>query len=292
MKIKSLLRQYGLYPRKGLAQNFLADETVLPRIIAAAELGPEDLVLEVGPGLGFLTRALAQHVRRVIAVELDRRLVTLLQEKLADCPNLQVVAGDILQVDIPRLWRQAGVEPASPAFSYKVVANLPYYITSAVLRRFLESPARPALMVLMVQKEVAQRLVAGPGQMSLLAVSVQFYARPTLVSYVPAGAFYPRPKVDSAIVRLAVDREPRYRVADSAGFFQVVQAGFGQKRKQLKNALAAGLERPAQELAAVLIAAGVDPQARAQSLSVEEWVRVYERIALRCSPASLTPRSI
>jgi 16S rRNA (adenine1518-N6/adenine1519-N6)-dimethyltransferase len=270
VSVQRLLREHGLRPRQRLSQRFLADEGVLERIVAAAEIAPTDTVLEVGPGLGTLTRALAARAGRVIAVELDAQLVAILHQRLADYPNVTIVQGDILQL--------APAELVGPHTPYLVVANLPYYITALILRHFLEATRPPERLVLMVQKEVAQRILATPGQMSLLAVSVQFYARPRLVGYVPAAAFYPRPQVDSAIVCLDVCSQPPVPVDDVRDFFRVVAAGFSQPRKQLKNALAHALGLPIAAVIDALTAAEIAPQQRAESLSLSDWARLASRL--------------
>jgi len=267
---RQILRRHGLRPKKGLGQNFLVDRGALERIVAAAELGPADTVLEVGPGVGQLTRLLSEAAGRVIAVELDPRMVALLREELADRPNVEIVEGDILALDPGAL---ADGRP------YKVVANLPYYITSAALRHLLEARPRPILLVLTVQREVAERITAGPGQMSLLAVSVQFYGRPRRVARIPAGAFYPPPKVDSTIVRIDVYPQPPMQVPDVEWFFAVVRAGFSQRRKQLRNSLAAGLGLPPERVEAALQRAGIDPHRRAETLSLEEWAALAGELA-------------
>ena len=269
--VRQLLRAYNLRPQKGLGQNFLEDPAILQRIVDAAELTPDDSVLEIGPGLGTLTRLLATSAGRVVAVELDERLAAILPEVLADCPNVEIIHGDILALDPAALFPER--RPV-----YKVVANLPYYITSAVLRHLLESPARPRLMVLTLQREVARRLVAGPGEMSLLAVSVQFYGQPRIVGRIPAGAFYPPPQVDSAVVRIDVYDQPPVPVDDVESFFRVVRAGFGQRRKQLRNALSQGLGRPVEEVVAALKRAGIAPQRRAETLSLAEWAAFWREI--------------
>jgi len=269
--VATLLRARGLYPKKGLGQNFLTDPVALGRILEAADLSPEDRVVEVGAGLGTLTRPLAERVGSVVAVELDPRLVDILRERLADLSNVRIIQGDILNIQ----------DPGFPHLSYKVVASLPYYITSAILRHFLERVPQPRLMVVTVQREVAQRIVAGPGEMSLLAVSVQFYGRPRIVARIPAGAFYPVPKVDSAVVRIDVGQEPTVALAeglDAAAFFRVARAGFGQRRKKLRNSLSAGLGLPVARLEEALLEAGVSPARRAETLSLPEWARVTEAI--------------
>ena len=277
-ELKALLEAHHIRPSKGLGQHFLVDPTALERIIAAADLTREDVVVEVGPGPGALTERLAQESGHVVAVELDPRMVALLRERLAGAANVHVIEQDILQVNIPHLLLDLGLFSSPSKVAYKIVANLPYYITSAVLRHVLESDPPPRLVVVTVQREVAQRIVAGPGAMSLLAVSVQFYGRPRIVAHIPAGAFYPAPKVDSAVVRIDVGAEPPVAVEDVEGFFEVVRAGFGQRRKQLKNALAHGLHRPMQEIVAAMEKAGIDPSRRAQTLSVEEWAALYRAL--------------
>ena len=271
MNIHHLLREYGLRPRKSLGQHFLISEAHLKGIVAAANLTCDDVVLEIGPGLGTLTQRLAAEAGQVIAVELDDGMIAVLEDLFASTPNVTIVHGDILQLrPVDLLSRIAHTSPA-----YKVVANLPYYITSAVLRHLLEAERPPELMVLTMQREVAERICAGPPAMSLLAVSVQFYAEPELVQHIPAGAFTPRPKVDSAVLRLRLRPQPAVDVANVARFFRIVRAGFGQRRKQLRNGLAHGLGLPANDVAAVLEQAGVDPRRRAETLTLAEWGRVY-----------------
>ncbi len=268
---REALRRHGLKPSKGLGQNFLVDRGALHKIVEAAELQPGDVVLEVGPGIGQLTRLLSEAAGRVIAVELDRRMVEALRQELAGRPNVETVQGDILALDPAAL---AGARP------YKVVANLPYYITSAALRHLLEAQPPPSLLVVTVQREVAERIAAGPGEMSMLAVSVQFYGHPRRVARIPAGAFFPRPKVDSAIVRIDVypPGERPIQVEDTGRFFDVVRAGFGQKRKQLRNSLAAGLQISSEQAAEALRQAGIEPARRAETLSLQEWEALYHAL--------------
>lgn len=279
MSIKSQLNELDIRPRKGLGQNFLVSAGVLQRILDAADITPQDLVLEIGAGLGVLTRALAGRARRIVAVEVDPSLVASLQGQLRECANVQIVAGDILTLDLSELMQVEGTQGVLSNGQYKVVANIPYYITSAVIRHLLEAKARPSLIVLMVQEEVAKRITAPPGEMSLLSVSVQFYGTPRLVHHVPAGAFYPVPKVDSAILRIEPLTEARLPQSEIEGFFEIVRAGFGQKRKQLRNSLAQGLHLPTQTIDQGMNMAGVDPERRAQTLSVDEWISLYRGLA-------------
>ena len=272
--ISALLRAHGLRPRKRLGQNFLRDPGALGRIVAAADLSPEDVVVEVGAGVGTLTRPLAEHAGRVIALELDDGLVAILRDQVANLNNVQVLHGDVLQFSASQF----------PHRGYKVVGNLPYYITSAVLRHFLEKVPRPRLMVVTVQREVAERIVAGPGKMSLLAVSVQFYGQPRIVARLPAGAFYPPPQVDSAVVRIDVGEQPTIVLEngiDEAIFFRVVRAGFSQRRKTLRNSLSAGLGFSPACVEEALEQAGVDPRRRAETLSLKEWGGVVQTFGAR-----------
>ena len=270
--IRALLERYGLRARKELGQHFLSDPTLLDKIVRAAELTSAATVLEIGPGPGMLTRHLVQVAGRVVAVELDDGMVRLLRTELGALHNVEIVQGDILKLSpITLLVSPAAATKGAAPASYAVVANLPYYITTAVIRHLLESEPPPFRMVLTMQLEVAQRIVAVPGDMSLLAVSVQFYGEPRIVARIPAGAFVPPPQVDSAVLRVDTYPRPPVDVPGRADFFRVVRAGFGQKRKQLKNALTGGLGLPGPTIAAALAQAGIAPQRRAETLSLAEW---------------------
>lgn len=264
---KKELRRLDLYAKKGLGQHFLTDDRVLKSLLSAAELTSNDTVVEVGPGLGILTKELVNKAGWVIAIEVDTKLAAALKESLAPWPNVTIINTDVLKSDPGALLAKE-----TP---YKVVANLPYYIASAVLRHFLEASLKPRLMVVTVQKEVAQAIVAPPGKMGLLSVSVQFYGKPAIVDYVPARSFYPSPKVDSAIVRIDLYHHPRVEVEDEAMFFRVVRGGFSAPRKQLHNSLAQGLEMTPGDAAALLKEAGVSHKRRAETLSLEEWATIY-----------------
>ncbi len=262
-----LLRRYGLHPEKSLGQNFLIDDAALRRVVEAAGIEAGDEVLEIGPGLGGLTRYLALRARQVVAVELDGNLFPPLREVLAPHPNIRLVQGDILNLD-PAEWMSCS--------GYLVVANIPYYITSALIRHLLEARLLPRRLVLTVQREVAERITAGPGKMSLLALSVQLYGQPRLVAHIPAEAFYPSPKVDSAVIRTDLYPAPRIPTDRIPVFFRLAKAGFSQKRKTLRNALSAGLACMPAEAEQLLRAAGVDPGRRAETLSLDEWGRLVE----------------
>ena len=264
---RQLLKQFGLHPRKGLGQNFMVGRHAIEQVIAAADLTGEDSVLEIGPGLGTLTGRLLECAGQVVAVELDQQLVQVLGELLGDQPRLRIVAGDILETNPATLFDTP----------YKVVANIPYYITSAVLRHLLEAPVRPTVIVLTMQREVAKRIVERE-RLSLLAVSVQFYGAPRIVARIPPGAFHPPPKVDSAVLRIDVFPEPAVAVKDTDAFFRVVKAGFSAPRKQLRNALSNGLRLPAANMERALRNAGVDPRRRAETVSISEWRDIQEAL--------------
>jgi 16S rRNA (adenine1518-N6/adenine1519-N6)-dimethyltransferase len=267
LNVSELLYRYGLHPEKSLGQNFLIDQSALRRVVEAAGIEAGDDVLEIGPGLGNLTRYLALCARQVVAVELDANLFPPLREVLAPHPNVRLVQGDILDLD-PAEWMASS--------GYLVVANIPYYITSALIRHLLEARVLPRRLVLTVQREVAERITADPGEMSLLALSVQLYGQPRVVGYIPAGAFYPAPKVDSAIIRTDLYPAPLIPSERIPVFFRLAKAGFSQKRKTLRNALSAGLACQPAEAEQFLRAAEVDPQRRAETLSLEEWARLVE----------------
>ena len=265
LDIPHLLHQYRLHPKKSLGQNFLVDESALQKVVDAAQVTPQDVVLEIGSGLGSLTRYLATIAQRVVAVEVDSSLIAVLETVIKQYSNIKVVEGDILALNPAQLVLQ------SP---YIVVANIPYYITSALIRHLLESSLPPMRLIMTVQNEVAKRICALPGEMSLLALSVQVYGHPEIIAQIPAGAFYPPPKVDSAILR--IDRLPFPLIpADELDeFFQLIKAGFSQKRKTLRNALAGGLRISTPVVELLLKDALIDPMRRAETLSLTEWHRL------------------
>ncbi len=265
--IPDLLRRYGLRPSKGLGQNFLVDPNILDRVVDAAEIQPEDQVLEVGAGFGHLTRHLAKKAKRVVAVELDRKFIPILHDILQPYPNIEIVQADILDLDLGEHFTQPG---------YLVVANIPYYITSALLRHLLEATHPPSRLILTVQKEVAKRICAKPGKFSLLSLSVQVYGQPHTITTIPAGAFYPAPKVDSAIVRVDLYPDPLISRKNLEAFFKLAKAGFSQKRKMLGNSLGSRMGWGKELAQKRLLAADIDPQRRAQTLTIEEWSRMVE----------------
>jgi len=267
--IKDILTKYGARPSKGLGQNFLIDKNILDKIITAGELKPNDVVLEIGPGIGTLTQKLAESGRKIIAVEKDKVMCEILKETLAEYSaqggpssgwkNIEIINADILKSQIP----------ISNDQNYKIIANLPYYITSPVIRKFLEAENPPEFMVLMLQKEVAQRICANPPDMSLLSVSVQFYAEPEIISYVSKNCFLPAPKVDSAIIKI-MPKTVRDPISHEL-FFKIVKAGFSQPRKQLAPNLSKMLKISKEETINWLAKNNIDPKQRAETLSVQDW---------------------
>ncbi|HSM23299.1 MAG TPA: 16S rRNA (adenine(1518)-N(6)/adenine(1519)-N(6))-dimethyltransferase RsmA [Anaerolineaceae bacterium] len=262
LNVRSLLNQHGLRPRKSLGQNFLVENNALEKVVDAAEIEPIDVVLEIGAGLGSLTRFLSQVARKVVAVEMDSNLIQVLETVLGSEGNVELVYGDILKLD---------PEKIIPVDQYLVVANIPYYITSAIFRHLLEAKRKPRRIVMTIQKEVAQRICAKPGDMSLLALSIQVFGFPKIVARIPAGAFLPAPKVDSAVIRVDLFSEPRIEQKQLDLFFMLTKAGFGQKRKMLRKSLAAGLSWQVGKAEEMLLACEIDPTRRAETLSIEEW---------------------
>ncbi len=265
LNVRNLLRQHDLRPRKSLGQNFLVDNGALEKVVDAAEIEAVDVVLEIGAGLGSLTRFLSNVARKVVAVELDANLIPILETVLGPEGNVELVFGDILKLDPTRL---ISVD------QYLVVANIPYYITSAIFRHLLEAKRKPRRIVMTIQREVAQRICALPGDMSLLALSVQVFGTPKIVARIPASSFYPSPKVDSAVIRVDLYPTPLVEPDQLDSFFQLTKSGFGQKRKMLRKSLSAGLAWTVPQVEEMLIKNDVDPTRRAETLSLDEWQRL------------------
>ena len=277
VQTKQLLRHFDLRARKRLGQHFLIDKEVLSLITASAEVTSSDVVLEVGPGLGVLTRELARQAGWVITIELDNNLAALLKQTLVPFNNITIINEDVLRIEPAELIQKLRFPPeVNNSFNYKLVANLPYYITSPVLRHFFEALLKPQIMVVMVQKEVAEAIVAEPGKMSVLSISVQYYGQPRIISYVPASCFYPAPEVDSAILHVTLYSKPVVDGADESGFFELVRAGFSAPRKQIVNSLAQGLKLSRDDALSLLEAADIIPQRRAETLTVDEWARMLK----------------
>ncbi len=279
-KIKNELDRLGIKPKKSLGQNFLVNEGIYKKIVAALEIKRSDIIIEVGPGLGTLTGYLAESGARVIAIEKDEKLATYLKNKFSNQKSVKIIGGDILKFSP----EACNLKPVT----FKIVGNIPFYLTSHLIRTVFEKWPHPEKIVLMLQKEVAQRIVAKPPDMSLLAVSVQYYSKPEIISYVSAGNFYPSPKVDSAIIKLTPRLQVTgYRLQEKDGnkkpetwplkpetFFRVVRAGFAGKRKQLLNNLARSLKISKQEIQQKLSSIDINPQRRAETLTIEEWQKI------------------
>jgi 16S rRNA (adenine1518-N6/adenine1519-N6)-dimethyltransferase len=271
---RKLLRRYNLKAKKGLGQNFLIDSEILEAIVNAADLKREDTVIEVGPGSGILTAELAKRAGWVIAIELDAEMADVL-EKTLSYDNVVIINEDVLGTDPSEVLKGKLPHVPQGMQHYKVVANLPYYITSPVIRHFLEAKVKPEMMVVMVQKEVAEAILAGPGKMSLLSIGVQFYGRPSLVTIVPAASFFPAPEVDSAVIKIEVFDKPPVEVSDTEGFFRLARAGFAAPRKQSTNSLMQGLKLPREDVLKLLETAGIEPQRRAETFTLKEWAALW-----------------
>ena len=253
--------------KKSLGQNFLVDRRVRGKIVEAAEISPADTIVEIGPGRGFLTKALVERAGRVVAVELDDALIPPLREKFADCDNVEIVEGDARTVDIDSL--------VGTATEYKVVANLPYYAATPIVRRFLEHHHKPTMLVVMVQKEVGLEMTAPPGKMGILSVATQIYGSSRIITSVPPKAFRPSPNVTSAVVRIDTYPEPAVKFDGAEKFFTLVRAGFSAPRKQIHNSLKNGIDASSDEVMMMLQAVGIAPTRRAQTLSINEWGDLY-----------------
>ena len=253
--------------KKSLGQNFLMDGRVRAKIVDAADISPDDTIMEIGPGRGFLTKGLAEQAGRVVAVELDDGLVPRLRETFADLGHVEIVHGDARTIDIGSL--------VGAAREYKVVANLPYYAATPIVRRFLEATHKPTTLVVMVQKEVGLEMTAPPGKMGILSVATQVYGSARIVTSVPPKAFRPSPNVTSAVVRIDTYSEPLVAFDSADTFFTLVRAGFSAPRKQIHNSLKNGLEIGSEQVMALLQSAGISPTRRAQTLSIDEWRDLY-----------------
>ncbi len=259
---KELLRKYNIRPNKTMGQNFLINENTLKKIIKAADLSKDDIVLEVGPGLGILTKELAQKARKVITIEKDKEIVEVLKKELEDYKNVEIICGDILEINLEFLK------------NYKVVANIPYYLTSHLIRILLELENQPKEITILIQKEVAERICASPPKMTLLAISVQFYTRPEIISYISKEDFWPEPKIDSAIMKITDIKKPED--INIKKFFKLVKAGFSSPRKQLVNNLSNKLNINKEEIKTALTECNLDIQVRAERLQITDWVKLLE----------------
>ncbi len=254
----NIFKKYNIKPNKRLGQNFLKNKSIVNKIIKAANLKPNDTVIEIGPGLGVLTKELARITKKVIAIEKDKNICEILKQELKDYNNIEVIAADILsyKFQVP---------------SYKIVANLPFYITSPVIRKLLEEKNKPKEMILMVQKEVAQKITAKPPQMSILTVSVQVYAKPKILFYVPRDSFQPKPKVDAAVLKITPFLKPGLAKPGLGLFFKIVKAGFSSPRKQIINNLSKGLKLEKEQTIKWLKQNNIKPAQRAETLTIQGW---------------------
>lgn len=262
-----LLKRHGLQPEKKLGQNFLIEPRYLERVVEAGMIGKNDTILEIGAGLGNLTCLLGMQAKEVFAVELDQDFIPILEETTRSFQNIHIIQGDILKIDLENVIQIS---------NYLVVANIPYYITSNLIQKLLSTERQPARIVLTIQKEVAERICAEPGRLSLLGLSVQVYGHPQILSKIPAGAFYPAPKVDSAIIRIEPYPDPIIPAGTLPSFFRLARAGFSQKRKTLRNSLAAGLHQDKSSVEKLLADAGINPMRRAETLNLNEWAALTE----------------
>jgi 16S rRNA (adenine1518-N6/adenine1519-N6)-dimethyltransferase len=264
--VKSLLESRNALPQKKLGQHFLVDKSVIAKFLEAAQVQSSDTVLEIGPGIGNLTRELAKNAKKVIAIEKDREMVEILKTNLKDFGNTDIIQGDIRHLDSKALNIKSG--------GYKVVANIPYYLTAFLIRSFLESETPPKNMTLIIQKEVAQRICAKPPDMNLLAASVQFYAEPKIISYIKNSSFWPPPEIDSAIIKINI-KQPATDI-DKIIFFKIIKAGFLQPRKMLLNNLSNGLKMDKETVKSWLLLNNIQPTQRAETLSLDDWIRLTD----------------
>jgi len=264
-------------PKKSLGQNFIRDEKIIAKIIQAADLKPDNFVIEIGPGNGILTEELSKAAGKVLAIEIDKSLISALQKKFSQNKKVEIINEDILKINLSQLATNYQL----PTTNYKVVANIPYYITSPIIRLFLETETPPQEMILMVQKEVAERIVAKPGKMSILALSVQYYAMAQVLFPVPAKAFFPVPKVDSAVIKIVPSQQSSvHSQGEAKEFFRVVRAGFSAKRKTLANNLANSFHLDKKTIENKLNSLGLTPLTRAQELSLKDWKKLTESLQI------------
>lgn len=266
---KYLCKKYGLKPHRPAGQNFLINENIISQIISTAEINIQDTVLEIGPGLGFITKELANQTKQVLAIELDRRLASAMKDLAKGFKNLKVIQNDVMKIKLDEFVNHK---------EYKLVSNLPFNITSWVLRNFLQYKPKPESITIVVQKEIAQRIVAKPGNMSILSVAVQVYSEPEIVKIINKENFWPQPKVDSAIIRINNIKGEIKGMIDEKSFFRVVKAGFSAKRKKLINSLSSGLQIDKANISQILSKVNINLDSRAQELSINDWREIYKNI--------------
>jgi len=269
--IKRILKEYNTFAQKKFGQHFLIDQDVLNNIITAAKLKPNDIVLEIGPGLGTLTRALSSFVKQVVAVEKDPEIIRVFKSINSDLTGIEIVQDNALMLD-RKFFKTYLNKP------YKLIANLPYYLTSAIIRFFLQGHFSPNMMVLMVQKEVAERIISTPPNANLLSIIIQFYGQPEIISNVSKNAFWPQPKVDSAIIRIIPYKKKLGTLISDEKLFQTIKAGFSEKRKQLHNSLTSSLHLDSAIIKKVLTQSGIKSSRRAQTLTIAEWIKLHQSL--------------
>ena len=274
----AVLQKYDFQFKKQLGQNFLIDLHVLDKILRAAEIGPDDICLEIGPGIGSLTQVMAERAGRVIAVEIDDRVIPILEENLAAYNNVEIVNEDFMKLDLPAFFAEKGIDRP-----VKVIANLPYYITTPIIMELFESHVPLSSVTVMVQEEVAKRMQSGPGtkDYGALSLAVQYYADPYIAAYVPQNCFMPRPKVGSAVIRLSRHKEPPVEVKDERLMFKLIRAAFMQRRKTLTNAVSGSpeLSISKEKLLAALAAAGLDERVRGEALTLAEFAKLANQLS-------------
>ncbi|HWQ77700.1 MAG TPA: 16S rRNA (adenine(1518)-N(6)/adenine(1519)-N(6))-dimethyltransferase RsmA [Anaerovoracaceae bacterium] len=279
--INEIRKKYGFRLSKSLGQNFLTDKNIIDRIIEKTDIGKEDLVIEIGPGIGVLTAAAAEAAGKVIAIEIDRNLIPILEETLREYDNIEIINCDVLKADLKGLLEQNREINGQKIKGVKILGNLPYYITTPIIMKLLEDRVPADSITIMLQKEVAERIKAGPGTKvyGALSAAVQYYCTVEHVANAPKEIFIPQPKVDSAVIRLDIRKEKPVRLSSEEVFFAVIRAGFGQRRKTLLNALTGVYGKTKVEIAAVMAAAGIDPVRRAETLSLEEFAALANAIS-------------
>lgn len=275
-RTKEIISKYGFKFSKSLGQNFLIDGNIITNICEGAEISKSDGIIEIGPGIGTLTEQLAKYADKVIAVELDKKLIPILEETVGHLENVSVINNDILKVDLEKL-----IEEEFGGLDVKVVANLPYYITTPIIMKLLESRLNIESISVMIQKEVAKRMIAPPGNKDYgaLSVAVQYYSNPKIIANVPSSVFIPKPNVDSAVIKLDIYKTPPVNVIDESIMFKVVKSAFGKRRKTILNALSSGvLDLDKETIAKILDKAQIDPKKRGEVLSIEDYALIADTI--------------
>jgi len=280
--IQAIKERHNFQLSKSLGQNFITDKSVIERIVEGSDAGEDDLVIEIGPGIGVLTAEAAESAAKVVAIEIDKKLIPILAETLADYDNIRVINQDILKTDINEIIREER-EAGSFTGGVKIMGNLPYYITTPIIMGILEKGVEADSITIMMQKEVADRIKAAPGGKiyGAISVAVQYYCEVEQVASVPKEVFVPRPKVDSVVLKLSIRKERPVDLIDEKSFFACIKAGFGQRRKTLLNSLTGVNGLPKEDIKEILEAAGVDPARRAETLDINEFAAIANGVAMR-----------